>query len=69
MLRISVAKELLEEGAASIQAVCSSVGYADVAFFRGLFKRHTGMTPADYRRRFAGMNYDRGEVERDTCAS
>jgi transcriptional regulator GlxA family with amidase domain len=61
-LRVSAAKELLEHGAASIQAVCSKTGYEDVAFFRSLFKRHTGMTPAEYRTRFAQMSLDRGEL-------
>jgi transcriptional regulator GlxA family with amidase domain len=61
-LRVAAAKELLEQGAASIQTVCSKVGYEDVAFFRGLFKRHTGMTPAEYRNRFARMSFDRGEL-------
>jgi transcriptional regulator GlxA family with amidase domain len=62
MLRVAAAKEMLEHGAASIQVVCSKVGYADIAFFRSLFKRHTGMTPAEYRNRFAQMNFDRGEL-------
>jgi AraC-like DNA-binding protein len=43
--------------------VCAKVGYGDVAFFRSLFKRHTGMTPADYRNQFARMNFDRGELK------
>jgi transcriptional regulator GlxA family with amidase domain len=63
-LRIAAAKELLEHGASSIQAVCREIGYADVAFFRSLFKRHTGMTPAEYRGRFAEMNVARGELAR-----
>ncbi|WP_119271733.1 GlxA family transcriptional regulator [Taklimakanibacter deserti] len=62
MLRMSAARELLERGAGSIQTVCAKTGYADIAFFRSLFKRHTGMTPAEYRRRFAQMNVDRGEL-------
>jgi transcriptional regulator GlxA family with amidase domain len=61
-LRVSAAKELLENGAASIQDVCSRIGYEDIAFFRSLFKRHTGMTPAEYRARFAQMSFDRGEL-------
>lgn len=61
-LRVSAAKELLEHGAASIQTVCSKIGYGDIAFFRSLFKRHTGMTPAVYRHHFAHMNFDRGEL-------
>jgi transcriptional regulator GlxA family with amidase domain len=62
-LRVSEAKELLEEGAASIQDVCSRIGYADPAFFRNLFKRHTGMTPAEYRNNFAHMSFARGALE------
>jgi transcriptional regulator GlxA family with amidase domain len=62
MLRISAARELLERGTPSIQTVCSKTGYEDVAFFRSLFKRHTGMTPAEYRARFAAMTFDRGEL-------
>ncbi len=62
MLRITAAKEMLEQGAGSIQAVCSKIGYEDIAFFRNLFKRHTGMTPAEYRANFAKLSFDRGEL-------
>lgn len=62
-MRMAAAKEMLEQGASSIQSVCSKVGYEDVAFFRDLFKRHTGMTPAEYRTTFAKMSFDRGELE------
>jgi transcriptional regulator GlxA family with amidase domain len=54
-LRISIAREMLEDGARSVQVICSDVGYEDVAFFRALFKRLTGMTPAEYRTRFTGL--------------
>ncbi|HEY6025036.1 MAG TPA: helix-turn-helix domain-containing protein [Pseudolabrys sp.] len=62
MLRVSAAREMLEEGAASIQNVSSKIGYEDIAFFRNLFKRHTGMTPAEYRSHFAHMTFDRGDL-------
>jgi transcriptional regulator GlxA family with amidase domain len=65
MLRVSAAKEMLERGRVPIQGICSKVGYEDVAFFRSLFKRHTGMTPAEYRSRFAGMNPDSGALDAD----
>ena len=29
-----------------------AVGYEDLGFFRRLFKRHTGVSPRDYRARF-----------------
>jgi transcriptional regulator GlxA family with amidase domain len=61
-LRIAAARELLERGGGiSVQEVCSQVGYEDVAFFRQLFKRHTGLSPAEYRSRFAGMSVERGD--------
>jgi transcriptional regulator GlxA family with amidase domain len=62
MLRVAAAKELLEQGATPIQTVSTKIGYEDIAFFRTLFKRHTGMTPAEYRRRFAQMNFQRGDL-------
>jgi transcriptional regulator GlxA family with amidase domain len=61
-LRISAAKELLETDHAPIQKVSSRIGYEDVAFFRSVFKRHTGMTPAEYRSRFARMTFEPGEL-------
>ena len=62
MLRISAAREMLEKDAVSVQEVSESVGYADQNFFRALFKRHTGMTPAEYRSRFAPLDYARAEL-------
>jgi transcriptional regulator GlxA family with amidase domain len=67
MLRIAAARDLLERGAPSIQTVCSKVGYEDIAYFRGLFKRHTGMTPVEYRARFAGMTFGREDLAGDTA--
>ena len=55
-LRIEAAKAMLERDAKSIQAISSEIGYDDVSFFRSLFKRGTGMTPAEYRRHFAPLS-------------
>jgi transcriptional regulator GlxA family with amidase domain len=57
-LRITIAKEMLEDGVRSVQAVSSAVGYDDIGFFRSLFKRFTGMTPGEYRIRFARKTED-----------
>ena len=54
-LRIATAKRLLETGRSPIQEVSSQVGYEDLIFFRNLFKRHTGLSPGDYRRRFGAQ--------------
>lgn len=54
-LRIEEAKELLETTAEPVEAIGRAVGYEDTSFFRRLFKRQTGTTPARYRQRFAGI--------------
>ncbi len=51
-LRIAAAKRMLESHHRSMQEVCDAVGYQDVAFFRSLFQRHTGVSPSAYRERF-----------------
>jgi transcriptional regulator GlxA family with amidase domain len=56
LLRINMAKGMLDEGGRSVQSISSAVGYDDLAFFRKLFRRFTGMTPAEYRRRFGGIS-------------
>jgi transcriptional regulator GlxA family with amidase domain len=54
-VRIEAAKAMLESDDAPIQEVASAVGYDDAAHFRELFKRSTGMTPAEYRAHFAEL--------------
>ena len=51
-LRIAAAKRLLEGDHRTVQEISDAVGYQDVAFFRNLFQRHTGVSPSAYRRRF-----------------
>ena len=51
-LRIAAAKRLLESDQRTMQEICDAVGYQDVAFFRKLFQRQTGVSPSAYRRRF-----------------
>ena len=38
-----------------VDAIGRSVGDEDTSFFRRLFERQTGVTPARYRQRFAGI--------------
>jgi transcriptional regulator GlxA family with amidase domain len=54
-LRIEEAKQLIETEGGSIDDIGLTVGYEDTTFFRRLFKRKTGLTPAAYRRKFTGM--------------
>jgi transcriptional regulator GlxA family with amidase domain len=52
-LRVEDAKRRLERTNASIDQISWSVGYEDAASFRRLFKRITGITPGEYRRKFS----------------
>jgi len=51
-LRVAAAKRLLENDHRSMQEISDAVGYQDVAFFRSLFQRHTGVSPSAYREKF-----------------
>lgn len=62
MLRVMAAKEMLERGNDTVQSIAHKVGYEDLAFFRRIFKRQNGMTPAEYRARFAPFNVVRADL-------
>jgi transcriptional regulator GlxA family with amidase domain len=53
--RIAIARALLEDSNRSVQQVSQAIGYNDLAFFRKVFRRETGMTPGEYRVRFTGI--------------
>lgn len=52
-LRVNHAKLLLETDFKTLQEVSYEVGYEDLPFFRKIFKRYTGLSPREYRVRFA----------------
>jgi transcriptional regulator GlxA family with amidase domain len=52
MFRVAAARQMLEESVTSVQRVGSAVGYDNVTFFRQVFRRYTGVTPAEYRSNF-----------------
>ncbi|HSK38724.1 MAG TPA: helix-turn-helix domain-containing protein [Arenibaculum sp.] len=54
-LRVEEAKQYLETTGMPTDEVAAAIGYEDPAFFRRLFKRHTGITPARYRNRFRSV--------------
>ncbi|MEZ5669466.1 MAG: helix-turn-helix domain-containing protein [Alphaproteobacteria bacterium] len=54
-LRVERAKEMLETSLTPTDAISVAVGYDDPASFRRLFKRETGLTPGEYRRRFRAI--------------
>jgi len=58
-LRVEEAKELLETSARPVEQIGHEVGYEDPASFRRLFRRITGLTPSEYRRKIGGLSVGR----------
>jgi transcriptional regulator GlxA family with amidase domain len=56
-LRIDAARHYLESAHRSVHDISRTIGYEDVAFFRRLFRRHTGTSPREYRARFGPKRY------------
>ncbi|NQY62725.1 MAG: helix-turn-helix domain-containing protein [Alteromonadaceae bacterium] len=52
-IRVEQAKNKLEKTTEPVNKIIWSVGYEDISSFRQLFKRFTGLTPRDYRQKFA----------------
>ena len=57
-LRMNAAQELLKDPLRSTAEIAGMVGYDSASYFTRAFKKHTGMTPTEYRRQCAG-----GKVE------
>ena len=51
--RIQRACALLLDAANAATRVAAELGFADAAHFSRLFRRHMGMGPRDYRRKYA----------------
>ncbi|MGH3088312.1 MAG: helix-turn-helix domain-containing protein [Rubrobacteraceae bacterium] len=49
-LRIERAKTLLAKGDHNVSEACFEVGYSSLGSFSGLFARHVGLSPSEYRR-------------------
>jgi transcriptional regulator GlxA family with amidase domain len=58
-MRIEEARQMLETGDSSITDIGEEVGYTDTASFRRLFKRETGLSPAEHRRMFGTIRFAR----------
>lgn len=54
-VRIEAAKQKLENTMLSIDEITQEVGYEDANSFRKLFRKNTGLSPREYRNRFAKM--------------
>jgi transcriptional regulator GlxA family with amidase domain len=55
-LRLEAASELLEGSDEAVEEIAYQVGYEDITFFRRLFRRYKGVTPAAYRRQFRAIH-------------
>jgi transcriptional regulator GlxA family with amidase domain len=62
-LRIEEAKQMLETGSEPVDAIGREVGYGDASSFSRLFRRLTGISPGDYRRRFKIPDYARSSSQ------
>lgn len=51
-LRMKKAMELLAEGDIKTYEVCEQVGYSNPQYFGICFKKYTGVTPAEYKKKF-----------------
>jgi transcriptional regulator GlxA family with amidase domain len=51
-VKIEAAKKALEKGAQNINLLMYDAGYNDIKTFREVFKKITGLTPQDYRRKY-----------------
>jgi transcriptional regulator GlxA family with amidase domain len=51
-LRVERARDLLEDGAPSLEAVAQASGFASAEVLRRAFHRRVGVAPAEYRERF-----------------
>lgn len=52
-VKVELAKRMLEEGRETVKEVSFTTGYEDLNYFRDIFKRHTGLTPMEYKRQFS----------------
>jgi YesN/AraC family two-component response regulator len=50
-VRITNAKDYLANTSLSIADISNNVGYADPMYFSRLFKKYTGMTLSEYRKK------------------
>ncbi len=49
-IRVDNARELLRHSNLPVEDIAAQVGYGDTSYFCKLFRKHSGQTPAEYRR-------------------
>jgi len=54
-VKVELAKKLLENEKTSVKEICYETGYEDQSYFRNVFRKFTGQTPAEYKKQFTFM--------------
>lgn len=57
-VRIEAAKKFFEASRKNVSEIMFDVGYTDTKAFRDIFKKITGLTPIEYRNKFARMAHE-----------
>lgn len=57
-VRIEAAKKFFEASRKNVSEVMYGVGYTDTKAFRAIFRKITGLTPIEYRNKFARVGYE-----------
>ncbi|WP_316793226.1 GlxA family transcriptional regulator [Pedobacter frigoris] len=57
-VRIEAAKKYFEASRKNVSEIMFDVGYTDTKTFRDTFKKITGLTPIEYRNKFAKVSYE-----------
>lgn len=56
-VRVEAAKKMMETRNLSFDEIVYGVGYEDSSSFRKIFRRHTGLLPGEYQRRFQRVEF------------
>jgi transcriptional regulator GlxA family with amidase domain len=56
-VKVEYAKKQLESAAGTVNEIIYNVGYNNADAFRRVFKKHTDLTPVDYRKKYGGLHY------------
>ncbi|HEY2454986.1 MAG TPA: helix-turn-helix domain-containing protein [Scandinavium sp.] len=58
--RVMAAEKLLISDSLSLKEVASQCGFSDTGYFRQIFRKHTGLTPAAWKRRYCKEHINSG---------
>jgi transcriptional regulator GlxA family with amidase domain len=55
LTRVEAAKRILETKGGTFDEICHQVGYETSSYFREIFKKHTGLLPTEYQKKFNNL--------------